>query len=68
VHEKAVLICEFAAEALRVAAIKCAHASDDLLIGDDLSAERNIKIAISHLREGSKAFKEMKLAIGKDVA
>jgi hypothetical protein len=50
---------DFAAEALRIAAIKAAHASDDVLLGDDPSAERAIRLAISHLRAGAAAFREL---------
>jgi hypothetical protein len=50
---------EFSAEALRVAAIKAAHAADDVLLGDDVGAEREIRQAISHLRAGSATFREM---------
>jgi hypothetical protein len=54
---------DFAAEALRVAAIKAAHAADDVLLSDDVGAEREIRMAISHLRAGSAAFREMQGAI-----
>ena len=50
---------DFIAEALRVASIKAAHAADDVLLGDDVGAEREIRQAISHLRAGSATFREM---------
>jgi hypothetical protein len=50
---------DFIAEALRVASIKAAHAADDLLLGDDVGAEREIRLVISHLRAGAAAFREM---------
>jgi mevalonate pyrophosphate decarboxylase len=50
---------DFIAEALRVASIKAAHAAEDVLLGDDVGAEREIRQAISHLRAGSATFREM---------
>jgi hypothetical protein len=49
---------EFVGECLRVAAIKASHASDNVLLGDDINAERDIRLAISHLKEAAKAFRE----------
>lgn len=56
---------DFAAEALRIASIKAGQAADDLLIGDDGSAERQIKVAIAHLREGANAFREMEARLAR---
>jgi hypothetical protein len=53
----------FTVEALRIVAVKASHAANDLEIGDDAAAERSIKIAISHLREGAAAFREMEAAL-----
>jgi hypothetical protein len=50
---------DFVAEALRVASIKAVHAADDVLLGDDAGAEREIRLAVSHLRVGSAAFRKM---------
>ena len=50
---------DFIAEALRVAAVKAAHAADDVLLRDDVGAEREIRLAISHLRAGSSAFRKL---------
>ena len=50
---------DFIAEALRVASIKAAHAADDVLLGDDVGAEREIRQAFSHLRAGSSAFRKL---------
>jgi hypothetical protein len=50
---------DFAAEALAIAAVKASHAADDILLGDDLGAERGIRLAISHLRAGAAAFREI---------
>jgi hypothetical protein len=50
---------DFIAEALHIASIKAAHAADDVLLGDDVGAEREIRQAISHLRAGSATFREM---------
>jgi hypothetical protein len=50
---------EFVGEALRIAATKAAHAADDLAIGDDLSAERAIRISILNLREAAAAFRHL---------
>jgi hypothetical protein len=54
---------EYAVEALLIAAVKASHAADDLVILDDFSAERQIKVAITHLREGAAAFREMQAAL-----
>jgi hypothetical protein len=59
---------DFAAEALRVVAIKAAHAADDVMLGDDHGAEREIRLAISHLRAGSAAFRELRDSIGHRVS
>jgi hypothetical protein len=53
----------FATEALRVVAVKARHAADDIGLGDDAAAERSIRIAIAHLREGAAAFREMQCAL-----
>lgn len=55
---------DFVAEALRVAAVKANHASDDVLIGDDLGAERGIRILISHVKEAAAIFREMQREAG----
>jgi hypothetical protein len=55
---------EFAIEALRVASVKAWHAADDLLIGDDFAAERELAVAVGHLREGARAFRELRAALG----
>jgi hypothetical protein len=36
-----------------------AHAADEVLLGDDVGAEREIRLAISHLRSGAAAFRKM---------
>jgi hypothetical protein len=54
---------EYALEALRIAAVKASHAADDLAIGDDGSAERQIRVAIAHIREGAAAFRQMQASI-----
>jgi hypothetical protein len=48
---------DFAAEALRVAAIKALHAADNITLGDD--GERGIQIAIQNLREAATAFRQL---------
>jgi hypothetical protein len=50
---------EFIAEALRIVAIKAAHAADDVDLGDDIGAERGIAITISHLKAAAATFREM---------
>jgi hypothetical protein len=50
---------DFCGEALAIAAVKCSHAADDILLGDDPSAERGIRLAISHLRAAAAAFREL---------
>lgn len=62
-EEIAALQREFAAETLRVAAIKATHAADDVSLGDDVGAEREIRLAVSHLQAGSAAFREMQRSI-----
>ena len=55
---------DFAAEAFRVVAIKAAHAADDVSLGDDHGAEREIRLAISHLRAGAATFRELQNSLG----
>ena len=55
---------EFISECLRVAAVKASHAGDDILLGDDLAAERGIRIAIDNLREAASAFRQLEAALG----
>jgi len=47
---------EFIAECLRVTAIKAAHGADNVMLADDVNAERDIRIAIEHLREAASSF------------
>jgi hypothetical protein len=54
---------DYIAEALRIAAIKTAHAANDVLLGDDVGAEREIRLAVSHLQADSAAFREMQRSI-----
>lgn len=61
----AALRWDFSAEALRVAAIKSAHAADNASLGDDGGAERDIRLVISHLRAGSAAFRELQNSIDR---
>jgi hypothetical protein len=49
---------EFIAECLRIAAIKAAHGADNISLGDDLNAERDIRVSVENIREASKAFRE----------
>jgi hypothetical protein len=46
----------FVAECLKIAAIKAAHGSDNILIGDWLNCERDIRLAVENLREASRSF------------
>jgi hypothetical protein len=50
---------DFIAEALRIAAVKAAHAADDIELGDDIAVERSIGLAISHLKQAASAFREL---------
>lgn len=52
----------FVAESLRIAGVKALHASDDILLGDDICAEGGIQLAISHLKAAAAAFREMQNA------
>jgi hypothetical protein len=42
----------------RVASIKASHAADNILLGDDLNAERDIRLAIDHIREAARSYRE----------
>lgn len=55
----ALLQKEFIAEALRIVAIKASHAADDLELGDDICAARNLGIVVANVREAAKAFREL---------
>jgi hypothetical protein len=50
---------EFLSECLRIAAIKAGHGAANVAIGDDLNAERDIRLAIENLREAARAFREL---------
>jgi hypothetical protein len=50
---------DFAAEALRVVALKASHAADDIALGDDVGAERGISIVIAHVKEAAAVFREL---------
>lgn len=56
---------DFIAEALRIVSLKACHASDDVLIGDDIAVERSIGLAISHLKQASATFREMQREAGQ---
>jgi hypothetical protein len=56
---------DFVAECLRIAALKINHAADNVELGDDLAAERDIQIALSHWREGTTAFRELHPALAR---
>jgi hypothetical protein len=49
---------EFVVECLRIAALKASHGADNLAIGDDLNAERDIRLAVENVKEAAKAFRE----------
>jgi hypothetical protein len=55
---------EFVAECLRIVALKAIHAADNTLIADDANAERDIGIAVSHIREAAKSFREFQVMTG----
>jgi hypothetical protein len=56
---------EFIVECLRIAALKASHGADNVEIGDDLNGERDIRLAIQNLREGSRAFRELELRLAE---
>jgi hypothetical protein len=68
-HEKQAAITalrrDFVAEALRVVAIKAAHAAEDIELGDDVCAERGLGIVIAHVKEAAKTFREMRREVGQ---
>jgi hypothetical protein len=59
---------EFACEALRIAAVKALHAADDIEIGDDYAAERELGVAVAHMRESAKAFRELQATLVEGAA
>jgi hypothetical protein len=56
---------DFIGECLRIAAIKAAHGADNILLGDDLNAERDIRLAIENLREANKTFREWQVSLAE---
>jgi hypothetical protein len=48
---------------VRIAALKASHGADNLDLGDDLNAERDIRIAVENLREAGRAFRELQLLL-----
>jgi hypothetical protein len=42
---------EFVAERLRIAALKASHGADSVELGDDLNAERDLRIAAKNIKE-----------------
>jgi hypothetical protein len=50
---------EFIAECLRVAAVKAAHCADNICLRDDLTAERDIRIAVENIREATRGFRAL---------
>jgi hypothetical protein len=57
---------DFIAECLRIASIKASHGADNILIGDDLNTERDIRLAIENLREAARSFREIKPEAGNE--
>jgi len=55
---------DFIAEALRVVAVKATHAADNVELGDDIGAEREISIVINHVKAAAATFREMQNAGG----
>jgi hypothetical protein len=49
---------DFAAEALTVVSVYSRHGADCLAFDDEAGAERAIGIAVTHLKEGARAFRE----------
>ena len=56
---------EFIAECLRIAALKASHGADNVELGDDLAGERDITLAVEHIREAGRAFRELGLLKGE---
>jgi hypothetical protein len=50
---------DFVCEALRIVAVKAAHAADDIEIGDDIAVERGISLTITHLKAAAAEFRQM---------
>jgi hypothetical protein len=59
---------EFIAECLRVTAVKASHGADNILLGDDINAERDIRLAIENLRAAASSFRGLEqLEAGGDL-
>jgi hypothetical protein len=56
---------EFVADCLRIAAIKAAHGADNILISDDITAERDIRLAVENIREAARAFREWQASVAE---
>jgi len=56
---------DFVAECLRIAAVKAAHGADNIALGDDLNAERDIQIAIDHLKEAASSIRQLQRDLGE---
>jgi hypothetical protein len=55
---------DFAAEALTVVSVYSRHGADCLAFDDEAGAERAIGIAVTHLKEGARAFREWQVLKG----
>jgi hypothetical protein len=55
---------DFAAEALTVVSVYSRHGADCLAFDDEAGAERAIGIAVTHLKEGTRAFREWQVLKG----
>jgi hypothetical protein len=51
---------EFVSECLRIAALKASHGADNVELGDDFNAERDLRIATKHIREATRSFREIR--------
>jgi hypothetical protein len=53
---------DFICECLRIAALKAQHCADNLELDDLLNCDRDLRLAISHLREASLTYRQLRAA------
>ena len=56
------LKAEFVSECLRIAALKCQHAADNLDIQQILNVDRDMRLAAQHMREAIASYRELRQA------
>jgi hypothetical protein len=56
---------EYIVECLRIASVLAGHAADSIELNFDLIGEHELRAALSHFREGSRAYRELLQAGGR---